>query len=136
MRKFYIVGFALLLLFDTLGQSSFKLTAIHAQPLAADWDWISRVFTQPWVYIAITGYIGAFFTWMMLLKKAPVGPAFAASHLEVVTVMLVSAFLFHEHITNIRILGAIFIVAGIIFLALAEKEIMETEEHTKDDEPC
>jgi len=29
MRKFYIVGFALLLLFDTLGQSSFKLTAIH-----------------------------------------------------------------------------------------------------------
>ena len=122
MRKFYIVGFALLLLFDTLGQSSFKLTAIHAQPLAADWDWISRVFTQPWVYIAIAGYIGAFFTWMMLLKKAPVGPAFAASHLEVVTVMLVSAFPFH--------------VAGIIFLALAEKEIMETEKHSKDDEPC
>ncbi|MGL4387134.1 DMT family transporter [Snodgrassella alvi] len=135
MRKFYLIGFALLLLFDTLGQSSFKLTAIHAQPLEANLGWILRVFTQPWVYIAIAGYIGAFFTWMALLKKAPVGPAFAASHLEVVTVMLVSAFLFHEHITVIRIIGAVFIVGGIIFLALAEKEIVQNE-NRHDDETC
>lgn len=127
MRKFYLIGFALLLLFDTIGQSSFKLTAIHAQPLQANIEWIARVFVKPWVYIAIFGYIGAFFTWMTLLKKAPVGPAFAASHLEVVTVMLVSAFLFHEHITVIRIIGAIFIVAGIIFLAFAEKELVQTD---------
>ncbi|MCT6881067.1 multidrug efflux SMR transporter [Snodgrassella alvi] len=132
MRKFYLIGFALLLLFDTLGQSSFKLTAIHAQPLEANLGWISRVFTQPWVYIAIAGYIGAFFTWMALLKKAPVGPAFAASHLEVVTVMLVSAFLFHEHITAIRIIGAVFIVGGIIFLALAEREIVQNENRHDD----
>lgn len=135
MRKFYLIGFALLLLFDTLGQSSFKLTAIHAQPLEANLGWILRVFTQPWVYIAIAGYIGAFFTWMALLKKAPVGPAFAASHLEVVTVMLVSAFLFHEHITAIRIIGAVYIVGGIIFLALAEKEIVQNE-NRHDDETC
>ena len=82
MRKFYLIGFALLLLFDTIGQSSFKLTAIHAQPLQANIEWIARVFANPWVYIAIFGYIGAFFTWMTLLKKAPVGPAFAVSHLE------------------------------------------------------
>lgn len=80
MRKFYLIGFALLLLFDTIGQCSFKLTANHAQPLMANMEWIIRVFTQPWVYIAVLGYIGAFFTWMILLKKAPVGPAFAASH--------------------------------------------------------
>lgn len=135
MRKFYLIGFALLLLFDTLGQSSFKLTAIHAQPLEANLGWILRVFTQPWVYIAIAGYIGAFFTWMALLKKAPVGSAFAASHLEVVTVMLVSAFLFHEHITAIRIIGAVFIVGGIIFLALAEKEIVQNE-NRHDDKSC
>ncbi|MCO6505067.1 MAG: EamA family transporter [Snodgrassella sp.] len=133
MRKFYLIGFALLLLFDTIGQSSFKLTAIHAQPLEASVQWIIRVFTQPWVYIAILGYIGAFFTWMALLKKAPVGPAFAASHLEVVTVMLVSAFLFHEDITLIRTLGAVFIVAGIVFLAFAEKELVQKELPSSDD---
>jgi len=123
MRKFYLIGFALLLLFDTIGQTSFKLTANHAEPLEANIDWIIRVFTNPWVYIAIFGYIGAFFTWMILLKKAPVGPAFAASHLEVVTVMLVSIWVFNEHITLVRFSGAALIIIGIIFLAFAEKEI-------------
>lgn len=128
MRKFYLVGFALLLLFDTLGQSSFKFTAIHAAPLEWSLDWFIRVFTNHWVYTAILGYIGAFFTWMILLKKAPVGPAFAASHLEVVTVMIASVWLFHEPITMTKLIGAALIVAGIIFLALAEKEINQKEE--------
>ncbi|UYZ83337.1 DMT family transporter [Entomomonas sp. E2T0] len=123
MRKFYLIGFALLLLFDTLGQSSFKFTAIHAEPLEASLDWVIRVFTNHWVYTAILGYIGAFFTWMILLKKAPIGPAFAASHLEVVTVMIASVWLFNEQITWIRFIGAVFIVVGIVFLALAEKKI-------------
>jgi len=69
-------------------------------------DWIIRVFTNPWVYTAVFGYIGAFFTWMLLLKKAPIGPAFAASHLEVVTVMLASYWIFNEQITLLRLLGA------------------------------
>lgn len=127
MRKFYLIGFALLLLFDTIGQTSFKLTANHAEPLEASIEWIIRVFTNPWVYIAVCGYIGAFFTWMILLKKAPVGPAFAASHLEVVTVMLVSIWVFDEHITLTRFFGATLIVIGIVFLALAEKEITQQE---------
>jgi len=131
MRKFYLIGFALLLLFDTIGQTSFKLTANHAEPLEANIDWIIRVFTNPWVYIAIFGYICAFFTWMILLKKAPVGPAFAASHLEVVTVMLVSIWVFNEHITLVRFSGAALIIIGIIFLAFAEKEINQLEDKNK-----
>lgn len=125
MRKFYLIGFALLLLFDTLAQSSFKLTANSAQPLEVSIEWLIRVFSAPWVYIAILGYICSFFTWMTLLTKAPVGPAFAASHLEVVTVMIASVWLFNEHITLLRLLGAVCILIGITFLALAEKAIQQ-----------
>lgn len=132
MRKFYLIGFALLLLFDTLGQSSFKLAAIHAEPLEASFDWVIRVFSNHWVYTAIVGYIGAFFTWMILLKKAPIGPAFAASHLEVVTVMIASIWLFNETITWTRLVGAGLIVGGIIFLALAEKEVISKEQENTD----
>ncbi|WP_392559856.1 DMT family transporter [Orbus mooreae] len=132
MRKFYLIGFALLLFFDTLGQTSFKLTANSAEPLEASIEWLVRVFTQPWVYIAIIGYIGAFFTWMTLLKKAPVGPAFAASHLEVITVMLVSIWIFNEQITLFRLIGAALIVIGIIFLAFAERNIQQ--QHGNDAE--
>jgi drug/metabolite transporter (DMT)-like permease len=124
---FYLIGFALLMGFDTLAQVSFKYAGTQALPLAASLAWVLRVFGQLWVYGAVVGYIGAFFTWMTLLKHAPIGPAFAASHLEVVSVMLLSIWLFDEPLTTPRVLGALAIVAGIVCLGLAE-----SHEHVPD----
>lgn len=124
MRRFYVSGFLLLMAFDTLAQLSFKLAGSHALPVTADAAWVARVFAQPWVYGAVAGYIGAFFTWMTLLRHAPIGPAFAASHLEVVSVTLLSAWLLHEPLTLPRLLGAATIVAGILCLAAAERETL------------
>ncbi|MBO9875653.1 EamA family transporter, partial [Xanthomonas sp. D-93] len=52
---------------------------------------------------------------------APIGPAFAASHLEVVSVMLLSAWWFNEHIGLLQALGAALIVGGIVCLAIGER---------------
>ena len=120
LARFYAIGFTILVLFDTLVQLSFKYAGDHAFPPEANWAWIVRVFGHPWIYVAVIGYVGNFFTWMTLLKHAPIGPAFAVTHLEVVSVMLFSVWLFHEPLTLARIIGAIAIVAGIICLALAE----------------
>jgi drug/metabolite transporter (DMT)-like permease len=120
MKRFYLFGFLLLMGFDTLAQISFKYAGMHALPVAASAAWLLRVFGQPWIYGALVGYIGAFFTWMALLKHAPIGPAFAASHLEVVSVMLLSVWLFNEDLTPARVLGALLIVAGIVCLGFAE----------------
>lgn len=118
--RFYAIGFTILVLFDTLVQLSFKYAGDHAFPPEANWAWIVRVFGHPWIYVAVIGYVGNFFTWMTLLKHAPIGPAFAVTHLEVVSVMLFSVWLFHEPLTAPRIIGALAIVAGIICLAFAE----------------
>jgi drug/metabolite transporter (DMT)-like permease len=67
-------------------------------------------------------YIGAFVTWMTLLKHAPVGPAFAASHLEVVSVLAISFLFFHEHLSLPQIIGAACIVTGIVCLSKSEAE--------------
>lgn len=117
---FYLIGFLLLMSFDTLAQISFKYAGDHALPVSADVAWLLRVFGAPWIYGAIIGYVGSFFTWMSLLKYAPIGPAFAASHLEVVSVMLLSVWLFNEHLTAARLVGAALIIAGIICLGFAE----------------
>ncbi|HET8730559.1 MAG TPA: EamA family transporter [Moraxellaceae bacterium] len=121
----YVAGFALLMVFDTLAQTSFKLASQLALPLTMDLPWLWRVFAEPWIYGAFAGYIGAFFTWMTLLRRIPVGPAFAASHLEVVSVMAVSAWLFHEPLQWARLAGAFLIVAGILCLAAAETRASE-----------
>lgn len=134
MRRFYVIGFLLLMGFDTLAQISFKYAGDNALPLAANLAWFLRVFGAPWIYGAMIGYLGSFFVWMALLKHAPIGPAFAASHLEVVSVLVLSAWLFGERLTLMRITGAVLIVAGIICLGIAEDR-EEEPEGQPDSEP-
>lgn len=126
--RFYLIGFLLLMAFDTLAQVSFKLAANHAMPLAFGAAWMLRVFTAPWIYGAIVGYVGAFFSWMTLLKRAPIGPAFAASHLEVISVLAISVLYFDERLSWPQLLGSVLIVVGIVCLARSE-----TTEHAHVD---
>ena len=73
-----------------MSQISFKYASTQALPLELSPDWLMRLFLNPWLYGAIAGYLGAFVTWMTLLRYAPVGPSFAASHLELISVTPVS----------------------------------------------
>ena len=128
MKRFYILGFLSLIFFDTLAQVSFKYASIHAEPLTMDVAWLARVFGHPWIYGAFVGYIGAFFTWMTLMKHAPIGPAFAASYLELISVTLVSVWLFNDTLTLPKVIGGLLIVAGILCLARQETPQDKTAE--------
>ena len=121
-RSFYILGFGALMLFDTWTQVAFKLASHQAGEFAMTLEWLKSAVFSPWIYGAMAGYLGAFVTWMTLLKHAPVGPAFAASHLEVVTVLIVSVLYFGEHLAPQQIIGGLSIVLGIIFLSLSESK--------------
>jgi drug/metabolite transporter (DMT)-like permease len=82
--------------------------------------WFAAAAISPFIYAAIAGYVAAFLAWMTLLEHAPVGPAFAASHLEVVTVLIVSVPLFGETLSAGKLAGAACIVTGIIMLSMSE----------------
>ena len=118
--RFYVFGFGALLLFDTLTQVSLKLSTHEVGPFVASLDWIVGILSDRWLYGALAGYLGAFFTWMTLLKHAPIGPAFAASHLEVVAVLLISVTWFGEKLSWAQGVGALLIVVGIVCLAISE----------------
>ena len=119
-KAFYIIGFLTLMAFDTLAQICFKQAGNSALPLEFSPSWLARVFGQPWIYGAMAGYVGAFFTWMTLLQRAPVGPAFAASHLEIISVLALSAVLFREVIGWPQLMGMALILGGIVCLAVGE----------------
>jgi len=120
--RFYAVGFGILMLFDTWTQVSFKLASNQTGEFALQLAWLNAAVFSPWIYGAVAGYLGAFVTWMTLLKHAPVGPAFAASHLEVVTVLIISVLFFGEHLAPLQIIGGLCIVLGIIFLSVSESK--------------
>jgi len=125
MRKFYFFGFLILLAFDTLAQVGFKLAATSTAPVFLDLAWLHRAIVEKWIYCAIVGYLGAFVTYMTILKHAPIGPAFAATHLEVVTVLLVSVLFLGERLSPIQIIGALLVMGGIALLASQEQSAPE-----------
>jgi len=119
-RRFYVLGFAALAVFDTLTQVSFKLATVHAGEFSLQLSWFSHVLLSLPIYFAMVGYLGSFVTWMTLLKHAPVGPSFAASHLEIITVLLISFVFFGEHLNATQLLGAACIVLGVICLSMSK----------------
>jgi drug/metabolite transporter (DMT)-like permease len=121
-RRFYLLGFGALLLFDTVTQISFKLVTAHAGEFAPQLSWLREIFSTQWLYLAVLGYLGAFVTWMTLLKHAPIGPAFAASHLEMIPVLIISILFFNERLTTAQLMGGLCIVLGVICLSLSKAE--------------
>ena len=77
----------------------------------------------------MAGYLGSFISWMTLLKHAPIGPAFAASHLELVSVTLLSVWLFHEPLNSYKVVGGLLIILGV--LCLAKNEDADASSHQK-----
>lgn len=129
MKRFYFIGFMTLMVFDTITQISIKYAGAQALPLELSTAWLGRLFGQPWIYGALIGYIGAFFTWITLLKRTPIGPAFAASHLEIISVLALSSILFNESIGWAKITGCGLILLGILFLAISETSESEKEKN-------
>jgi drug/metabolite transporter (DMT)-like permease len=116
VRRIIVIGFVILLAFDTLAQVSFKFAAMDAAPAALDLRWVMRLLFSPWTYGAIGGYLGAFVCWMTILKHAHIGPAFAATHLEIVTVLFVSVIFLGESLSTVQVLGSACILCGVVLL--------------------
>ena len=129
MKRFYCIGFLCLMLFDTLAQISFKHAGLAADPLEFDLAWLLRVLATPWIYGALGGYLASFLTWMTLLRYAPIGPAFAASHLELVSVTALSAWIFHEPLGFCKLAGGLLIVLGVLCLAKDGSSGAAKDEH-------
>ncbi|MGL4860159.1 MAG: DMT family transporter [Enterobacteriaceae bacterium] len=127
MKRFYIIGFLALMLVDTFAQISFKAAANHALPLSFDLEWMLRIFGNIWIYGAFLGYITTFFIWMILLRHAPVGPSFAASHMEIISVNLFSVWLFNEPMTVPKVVGGLLILAGVLCLAKSKSKPEEEQ---------
>jgi EamA-like transporter family. len=120
-RRFYIIGFLVLMFFDTLTQICMKYAGNVALPMELNLAWLGRVLKSGYLYLALGGYLGSFVTWMTLLKHAPVGPSFAASHLEIISVTLLSIWLFQEALTPLKVAGGLCILLGVLCLAKDQK---------------
>lgn len=121
MRYFVYLGFLLLLTIDTASNVLIKLAGDRIGSFEPTLDWLVKITREPFVLGVIGCYIAAFFTYTSVLRYAPVGPAYAAVHGHVVTVLIVSMVFLGERLTLEQLMGCGLIVAGIVVLAVTEK---------------
>lgn len=119
MRRSILLGFLLLLTFDTASQIGMKLAGERIG-IGHGLEWLLRVLEEPLIYLVLLCYAGAFATYVSLLKYAPVGPAYAAAHGHIVTVLIISMVFLGERLTLIQGLGGLAILAGLVILAVTE----------------
>jgi multidrug transporter EmrE-like cation transporter len=119
VKRTILLGFLLLLTFDTAGQVGIKLAGdrIGGGDIQT---WLARVAEEPLIYLVLLCYGGAFATYVSLLKYAPVGPAYAAAHGHIVTVLVISMLFLGERLTVMQALGGVAILAGLAILAVTE----------------
>lgn len=55
-------------------------------------------------------------TWQLTLSKFPLSLAYAAMSIVYVNVLLLSAFVFHEHVSAANVAGAALIIAGVALM--------------------
>src|SRR5262249_52330236 len=116
----------------TLAQIGFKLAAVAAAPPQLEVAWLGRIATERWIYLAVAGYLGAFVTWMTSLRCAPIGPAFAATHLDIVTVLIVSVMWLGGTLSPRQVAGSILILTGITVLAVTKGDEPERKLYRED----
>ena len=115
-----LVLWALLILTESGGQLFTKVAGDQLGQMDFSLKWLQAVMLNPGVWVAIACYIGAFFVWMLILRRSSLSLAFPLSSLVFVGVLLGSWLGLGEHISALHWLGVAVIIGGIALLAEGE----------------
>ncbi|OLF51677.1 EamA family transporter [Pseudomonas chlororaphis] len=116
-----IVLWALLIGFESAGQIATKVGGDQLGQMDFNLQWLAAVAANPGVLLAIACYIGAFFVWMLILRRSSLSLAFPLSSLVFVVVLLGSWLGLGEQISLLHWVGVFVIIGGIALLAEGEE---------------
>ena len=116
-----LVLWALLIATESAGQLFTKVAGDQLGPMDFSWQWLADVARNPGILAAIASYLGAFFVWMLILRRSSLSLAFPLSSLVFVAVLLGSWLGLGEHISVLHWVGVVVILGGIALLAEGEE---------------
>lgn len=116
-----IVLWALLIVLESAGQIATKVGGDQIGQMTFTLHWLQAVIVDPGVLFAVGCGIGAFFVWMLILRRSSLSLAFPLSSLVFVGVLLGSWLGLGEQISLLHWVGVAVIIGGIALLAEGEQ---------------
>jgi drug/metabolite transporter (DMT)-like permease len=116
-----IVLWALLIILESGGQIASKVGGDQLGQMDLSLQWLQGIVMTPGVWVAVACYIGAFFVWMLILRRSSLSLAFPLSSLVFVGVLLGSWLGLGEQISLLHWVGVAVIMGGIALLAEGEE---------------
>lgn len=107
--------------FGAVGQLILKAAMNGLGQLQFSVDTLLRMATSPLLLIGIAIFGISTLLWLLALTKADLSFAYPFLSLTYIAVLIGGAFLFHERVTLVRVLGFAVIVTGVWIVARSEK---------------
>jgi len=82
MNNVILVGFPLLIAIDTASQVCIRIIGNRVSQFEFGTAWTERTINESLLYLVVVFFGAAFAVYLMLLKNSPVGPMYAAAHLQ------------------------------------------------------
>lgn len=118
MSPFVITLWVLNIFFDTVGQIAFKYAAINPSNRRGFYYWLD-LFKNYWLWIGIGSYLAEFLLWLGFLTLVPLSQGILLGSINIIVIMVAGRILFKELLTRYRIIGMLFITAGVIFVGMS-----------------
>lgn len=108
--------------FDTVGQLAFKAAAVTpavengqsgsaADPsVKAYWRGLAG---KPWLWVGIFAYMAEFLLWLAFLTLVPLSEGVLLGSVNIIIIMILGRFFFHERLTPLRVIGIGLVALGV-----------------------
>jgi drug/metabolite transporter (DMT)-like permease len=100
------------LIFDTVGQLSFKASAAMAVEASGFERW-KKMLSDHWIWIGISAFVMEFLFWLAFLSVVPLSQAVLVGSINILAVMAGGRICFGEKLTFRRTAAATLIAAGV-----------------------
>src|SRR5882724_13418147 len=112
-KRALAIGLALAIVFDTAGQLLWKFTAATLPSTASLWPTIDAMLRQPLILVLVGVFFWQLINWLKVLEHADLSYAQPITSLSYITVCVLSAVLFGEHIGLAKMAGVLCVLGGV-----------------------
>jgi multidrug transporter EmrE-like cation transporter len=102
------VGAQVALKYATQGSTTLSLSGVMAEP--------ARFLLNAWFLAGLVLYAVSVLNWLIVLGRMELSVAYPLMSLGYILTLLIGAWLFHEPVTVVRVVGVLVIILGVVLI--------------------